>query len=426
MNKKGFTLIELLAVIVILAIIALIATPIVLNIISETKETATLRSADFYMDAVEQSVMLESINNATFNPSECQIESTGNLLCSGNVVKVDVQGTLPDSGTIKFEDGEIIDVTLMYDDKVITLQNGNLAYLKAGLYDAEGNLIATWDELVKDGIKLDIDYFDEEGEEEPNFEIVPGVLLSNYTEGSKLIIDSSVKKIGSAALTMNETLKEVIIPNSVTSIGEGAFGYCTSLEEIIIPEGVTSIGDSVFYGCTNLKEIIIPDSVTSIGNYAFDGCTNLKEIVIGDGITYLDDINFQSIPNLQTLVIGNGVTSIGLSLFAGCVNLKEITIGNKVTIIEKDAFYGCESLASVKLSNSLEKIGFNAFENCQSLTSITIPRSVTTIENAAFDGVYLKTINYVGTQDEWNSIDLGEHWLGDSSIQCVINYNYKG
>mgnify|MGYP002520298140 CR=1 FL=1 len=34
----GFTLIELLAVIVILAIIALIATPIVLNIIKDTKK----------------------------------------------------------------------------------------------------------------------------------------------------------------------------------------------------------------------------------------------------------------------------------------------------------------------------------------------------------------------------------------------------
>ena len=43
MNKKGFTLIELLAVIVILAIIALIATPIVLNIIADSKENSQLR-----------------------------------------------------------------------------------------------------------------------------------------------------------------------------------------------------------------------------------------------------------------------------------------------------------------------------------------------------------------------------------------------
>ena len=52
--KKGFTLIELLAVIVILAIIALIATPIVLSIINDSKESATLRSAQFYLDGVEK------------------------------------------------------------------------------------------------------------------------------------------------------------------------------------------------------------------------------------------------------------------------------------------------------------------------------------------------------------------------------------
>ena len=36
--KKGFTLIELLAVIVILAIIAVIATPIITNIIEDSKK----------------------------------------------------------------------------------------------------------------------------------------------------------------------------------------------------------------------------------------------------------------------------------------------------------------------------------------------------------------------------------------------------
>ena len=56
-NNKGFTLIELLAVIVILAIIALITTPIVLNIINQSKEAANRRSVEAYAKAVEYAVM---------------------------------------------------------------------------------------------------------------------------------------------------------------------------------------------------------------------------------------------------------------------------------------------------------------------------------------------------------------------------------
>lgn len=53
MNKKGFTLVELLAVIVILAIIALIATPIVINVVNESREKANLRSIESYAKAYE-------------------------------------------------------------------------------------------------------------------------------------------------------------------------------------------------------------------------------------------------------------------------------------------------------------------------------------------------------------------------------------
>lgn len=53
MNKKGFTLIELLAVIVILAIIALIATPIILGIINDSRDSAKERSAELVISGVE-------------------------------------------------------------------------------------------------------------------------------------------------------------------------------------------------------------------------------------------------------------------------------------------------------------------------------------------------------------------------------------
>ena len=51
MKNKGFTLIELLAVIVILAIIALIATPVILNIIDDSKEESNKRSGELFEKA---------------------------------------------------------------------------------------------------------------------------------------------------------------------------------------------------------------------------------------------------------------------------------------------------------------------------------------------------------------------------------------
>lgn len=67
MKNKGFTLIELLAVIVILAIIALIATPIILNIIDDSRTATKQRSVDMYRKAVENAVSNYLLENPTDN-----------------------------------------------------------------------------------------------------------------------------------------------------------------------------------------------------------------------------------------------------------------------------------------------------------------------------------------------------------------------
>ncbi len=55
-NTKGFTLIELLAVIVILAIIALIASPIILGIIQNARESSMARSVENFASAVNTAI----------------------------------------------------------------------------------------------------------------------------------------------------------------------------------------------------------------------------------------------------------------------------------------------------------------------------------------------------------------------------------
>ena len=134
--KKGFTLIELLAVIVILAIIALIATPIVLDIISDTKESALLRSAEFYLDGVEFSVASAKLNNRTIKDGKYNILENGNICledydettkeCNdndsnldNNELVVDVNGDKPKSGKITVTNGEISDIVLNLSNKVV-------------------------------------------------------------------------------------------------------------------------------------------------------------------------------------------------------------------------------------------------------------------------------------------------------------------
>ena len=53
MKKNGFTLIELLAVIIILAVVAIIATPIVLDVVNDAKESALESKLKMYADSVK-------------------------------------------------------------------------------------------------------------------------------------------------------------------------------------------------------------------------------------------------------------------------------------------------------------------------------------------------------------------------------------
>ena len=107
-NKKGFTLIELLAVIVILAIIALIAVPIVLKIISNSKESAAVRSAEIYLDSVEtfvaadqmkDSPSLDLSSNETVTVKAKELENYG-LKVSGETPNDDAEITISDDGVV--------------------------------------------------------------------------------------------------------------------------------------------------------------------------------------------------------------------------------------------------------------------------------------------------------------------------------------
>ena len=130
--KKGFTLIELLAVIVILAIIAVIAVPIVLNIIDESKKNTILRSAEMYVDVLEQAILRKNVKlTESSMSSECEVLNNGSIDCNGKIIVVELSGKAPESGIIKISNGNITGLNIEIEGKEIYKNSkGELVYAK--------------------------------------------------------------------------------------------------------------------------------------------------------------------------------------------------------------------------------------------------------------------------------------------------------
>ena len=91
-----------------------------------------------------------------------------------------------------------------------------------------------------------------------------------------------------------EGLTKIVIPSTVTKIGYNVFQDCTNLEEVEFSEGLEQIGAYSFQNCKSLKKIILPDSVTKVGNSAFDGCNAVTEIKLSPNIKTMGNYAFKS------------------------------------------------------------------------------------------------------------------------------------
>lgn len=116
MNTKGFTLIELLAVIVILAVIALIASPIILNIIENARESSMARSVEAYADAIEQAYAT-AMSNPSYVGGDVKIGTDGtdtyayvgtdvsSAVTAGTATKVEYSGSTVSCDTVAYDSG---------------------------------------------------------------------------------------------------------------------------------------------------------------------------------------------------------------------------------------------------------------------------------------------------------------------------------
>ncbi len=111
-NEKGFTLIELLAVIVILAVIALIATPIVMNVLNQSRKKAAEDSAYGVIEAVKSYHAEKMLDETAVVSNSLTVEwnTDGTVKSPNETLKI--SGSKPQAGTVTIDgDTGIITVT---------------------------------------------------------------------------------------------------------------------------------------------------------------------------------------------------------------------------------------------------------------------------------------------------------------------------
>ena len=410
MKNKGFTLIELLAVIVILAIIALIATPIVINMIGNSKESADERSAELYLDAVEQAVARKNLTEE-FSPSTCTIQSDGNLKCDGDtLLEVQVENTKPTSGTITFEKGKIIGYNFTLGSK----ENVKLVPTTESCFETKD---------VESGIEI-TKYNCGKGAENEVLDVV----IPNTINGKTVVaigehaFQSSVYTGHGIFEFYGMGLTSVVIPKGVASIGNEAFSG-NQLVSATISEGVTSIGNEAFYN-NKLTSVTIPTTVTTIGSSVFnnnqlpenqafiykrnkDGSVDKTELVSYGG------------KKRDNVVIPNNVKIISDFAFFGS-QLVSVKIPEGVTTIGTNAFQA-NQLISIEIPNSVTTIGQYAFYN-NKLTSVTISKGVTTIGNAAFANNQLTSVIVKGKSSTSQFESYGSSVFGGNYDDSNITF----
>lgn len=139
--KKGFTLIELLAVIVILAVIALIATPLILNVIEDSKISAAKESATGYIEAIEMyigtSSLIDKNNlkiNEKYNVTDVTILNNEATEALNDLVEVKGEKPSGDEDYIKLNDKyEVIEGKLTFGEYEVNIQNEEMTVSKIGV-----------------------------------------------------------------------------------------------------------------------------------------------------------------------------------------------------------------------------------------------------------------------------------------------------
>lgn len=216
--------------------------------------------------------------------------------------------------------------------------------------------------------------------------ILDNELDSEITNGTAFTVNFNVvtQTIGSYAVTITEAecadwseefVEVQTVLGSVNIVCSHTYGeWITVIEPGPDTEGLKNRECSV---CGSIENETIP----SLNKQNFD-------YIIEDNIVtitvYKGSSNVVTVP----ATIEGYTVKIGGGAFLATV-AEYVTVSEGITEIEALAFYSCDMLTEINLPESLVSIGEMAFEMCYSL----------------------RTVNYAGTENQWNTIAIGANNL---------------
>lgn len=410
MKKKGFTLIELLAVIIILAVIALIATPIVLNVIENTKKKAFEQSAVGYYNAaryVYDEMYLKNDRQDVLFSFE-----NGELKSSNKEYNLGVGGEIPKGGLVHLSSNGDVSVAIhnnkycaIVDEKGNTTLSENLS--ECGVIPTECFIVDDVG-LIEDDLKI----------------------IQEYNLLGKIGLQDKIHSIVGID-TGNEicaNLKNVIFPSEIDGqaiemigVGDSEYeGFSGSYNNIILENGIKYID---YFGAQGLEtnNFYMPDSVKGISGSVFHDSSALcveNNIKLSDNLLYIGIQNFTTHMNGYSHLNLQNIVYVGDMCFTNG-NISELILGPNLKYIGNQAFnnnqlsdaqafiyarnadgtedkttiisYGGANRDNVIIPDGVITVGQLAFAHNR-IQNIIMPDTVVTIGFQAFYGNRLQSI----------------------------------
>ena len=260
--------------------------------------------------------------------------------------------------------------------------------------------------------------------------LASGETTANLVETMKLTNLYHIDKIDGEISTKLYAIQNDYVNGGLTDVN-GVWAVINSAlvgNEDKVAESHTLMAGPKMYKFINGLQTDFKANITSAefvaGKPAPANATDVSEAQDGSIMAWFEGSTYYVSAVDGGKIVANADSSYLLYRFP---NLKSVNLDNVdfSNVTNSDNMFNQSGLTSFVVPNELTVIGTNTFNENDYLTTVTIHENVTLLDQYAFYGCgRLQTINYTGTEEQWNAIVKAHGWNSGVPSSCVINFNY--